>query len=52
MAFTLEPGLYYPDRGFGVRVEDTLYIDAQGAIHTLTDAPYDLVLLLKGTKKA
>ncbi|HVO41856.1 MAG TPA: M24 family metallopeptidase, partial [Aggregatilineales bacterium] len=23
MVFTIEPGLYYPDRGFGVRVEDT-----------------------------
>jgi Xaa-Pro aminopeptidase len=48
MVFTNEPGLYYPDRGFGVRVEDTLYIDEKGTIHTLTDFPYDLVLPLRG----
>jgi Xaa-Pro aminopeptidase len=28
--FTIEPGVYYPDRGFGVRVEDTLYVAENG----------------------
>ncbi len=46
--FTVEPGLYYPERGFGVRVEDTLYFDGAGMLHTLTDFPYDLILPLKG----
>ena len=44
---TIEPGLYYPDRGFGIRVEDTVYVDDQGTIQTLTDFPYDLVVPLK-----
>ncbi len=46
--FTVEPGLYYPDRGFGVRVEDTVYFDQDGSLHTLTDFHYDLVLPLRG----
>jgi len=44
---TIEPGLYYPDRGFGVRVEDTVYIAPDGSVQTLTDFPYDLVLPLR-----
>ncbi len=46
--FTIEPGLYYPDRGYGVRIEDTVYFDEQGVLRTLTDVPYDLVLPLNG----
>jgi Xaa-Pro aminopeptidase len=46
--FTIEPGLYYPDRGFGVRVEDTVYLNEAGEVEILTDCPYDLVIELKG----
>ena len=46
--FTVEPGLYYPDRGFGVRIEDTVYFDGEGNLRTLTDFSYDLVLPLRG----
>ncbi len=46
--FTIEPGLYYPERGYGIRVEDTVYFDQDGVLHHLTDFPYDLVLPLKG----
>ncbi|NDJ34265.1 MAG: aminopeptidase P family protein [Chloroflexi bacterium] len=42
--FTIEPGLYYPDKGFGIRVEDTIYIDPEGGIHSLTPTPKDLVI--------
>lgn len=42
--FTVEPGLYYPDRGFGVRIEDTIYVDEQGQFHSLTTYPKDLVI--------
>lgn len=42
--FTLEPGVYYPDEGYGVRYEDTCYIDSEGALHRLTDEPGDLVI--------
>ena len=42
--FTVEPGLYYPDEGTGCRLEDVLWIDEEGTVHTLTDFPYDLVI--------
>lgn len=42
--FTCEPGLYYPDQGFGVRIEDVIYIDAEGAVHNLTEFPKELVI--------
>lgn len=44
---TIEPGLYYPDRGWGIRIEDSVYIDEQGNLHNLTDCPYDLVIKLQ-----
>lgn len=45
---TIEPGLYYADQGFGVRIEDTFYIDESGALVSLTDVPKALVLPLQG----
>ncbi len=42
--FTCEPGLYYPDRGFGVRIEDVIWIDPDGAVHNLTDFSKELVI--------
>jgi Xaa-Pro aminopeptidase len=45
---TIEPGLYYPDRGLGVRVEDSFIIDDDGALISLTTFRKDLVLPLKG----
>jgi Xaa-Pro aminopeptidase len=42
--FTVEPGLYFPERGYGVRVEDVVYCDEAGAFHSLTPFPKDLVL--------
>jgi len=30
MVFAIEPGLYYPEKGFGVRIEDTVLITAAG----------------------
>lgn len=44
MVFTVEPGLYYEEQGFGVRIEDTVYCDEAGAFHSLTPFPKDLVL--------
>lgn len=41
---TIEPGLYYPDRGYGIRIEDTIYIDDQGQFHSLTPFPKDLII--------
>jgi Xaa-Pro aminopeptidase len=42
--FTVEPGLYYPDQGFGVRIEDTVYVDENGNFHNLTTYPKGLVI--------
>ncbi|MBE2183059.1 MAG: aminopeptidase P family protein [Anaerolineae bacterium] len=44
---SIEPGLYYPERGFGVRVEDTCYIGEDGQLVPLTGFRKDLVLPLK-----
>ena len=30
MVFAIEPGLYYPEKGFGIRVEDTVLITRDG----------------------
>jgi Xaa-Pro aminopeptidase len=45
---TIEPGLYYPSRGFGVRIEDTVYVDERGVFHSLTPFPKDLVIPIQG----
>lgn len=44
--FTCEPGLYYPDFGFGIRIEDVIWIDEQHAVHNLTDFPKQLLIEL------
>jgi len=41
---TVEPGLYYPERGFGVRIEDAVALNEAGELVWLTDYPYDLVI--------
>jgi Xaa-Pro aminopeptidase len=45
---TIEPGLYYPDRGFGMRVEDSYYLSADAGLVSLTPFHRDLVLPLRG----
>lgn len=45
--FTIEPGLYYPDRGMGVRLEDTYYVTEQGTIEKVVDFPMELVIPVK-----
>lgn len=44
---TLEPGLYYPERGLGVRLEDTLWARPDGVFEPLAEFPMDLVLPMK-----
>ncbi len=44
--FTIEPGLYYPEKGMGVRIEDTVYMRSDGEVEILVDFPKDLVLEL------
>ncbi len=44
--FACEPGLYYPEQGIGVRIEDVLWMDEEGTVHVLSDFPRDLVIEL------
>jgi Xaa-Pro aminopeptidase len=44
---TIEPGLYYPERGFGVRLEDTVWVRPDGELEVLAPFPMDLVLPVK-----
>ena len=43
---TIEPGLYYPERGLGVRLEDTVWIGREGP-EVLAPYPMDLVLPMR-----
>ena len=45
--FTVEPGLYYPSKGMGVRIEDTVYLNPKGQFEIMADFPYDLILPIK-----
>lgn len=45
---TLEPGLYYPERDLGVRLEDTLWVRPDGTPEVLAEYPLDLVLPMNG----
>lgn len=44
---TIEPGLYYPEKGMGCRLEDTICFHPDGSLEILADYPYDLVLPMK-----
>ncbi len=45
--FTLEPGLYYPEKDMGVRIEDTLCVTPDGKFEIMADFPKDLILPVK-----
>jgi Xaa-Pro aminopeptidase len=42
--FTLEPGLYYPEKGFGIRLENTYFVSSEGNFAKFVDYPMDLVI--------
>ncbi len=44
---TIEPGLYYPEKGMGCRIEDTIWMRPDGGVEKLAQYPYDLVLPMK-----
>lgn len=44
---TIEPGLYYPSRAAGVRVEDTFYVTPDGTLQSLSMFTKALVLPVK-----
>jgi len=51
VVFTSEPGLYYPEKGMGARIEDTYWVRPDGSIEALAEYPYDFVLDMKMWKK-
>ena len=51
VVFTSEPGLYYPEKGMGFRIEDTLWVRPDGRMEVLAAYPYDFVLPMKKWKK-
>lgn len=51
VVITIEPGLYYPERGMGFRIEDTYWVRPDGKIEILAEFPYDFVLPMKKWKK-
>jgi Xaa-Pro aminopeptidase len=42
--FTIEPGLYYPDRGMGVRIENTYYARPDGTFERLAEFDFGFVV--------
>src|SRR3990172_8506036 len=48
MVFAFEPGLYYPERELGARVEDTVWARPDGGFEVLASFPTDLVLKVPG----
>jgi Xaa-Pro aminopeptidase len=46
--FTIEPGLYYPERGMGIRLEDVVYFDTKGKARILAPFKKFPVLKLEG----
>jgi len=47
---TIEPGLYYPEKGMGCRLEDSVWVRPDGKMEILADYPYDLVLPMEHWK--
>ncbi|OGO61042.1 MAG: hypothetical protein A2032_04135 [Chloroflexi bacterium RBG_19FT_COMBO_49_13] len=45
--FTIEPGLYYPEKNMGVRLENSFYVLPDGRLEVLADYPMDLILPVK-----
>ncbi len=43
---TIEPGLYYPEAGYGIRVEDAFLVREDGTLESLSPFKKDLILPL------
>jgi len=51
VVITIEPGLYYPEKGMGARIEDSYWVRPDGKVELLAEYPYDFVLPMKKWKK-
>lgn len=45
--FTVEPGLYYPSRKLGVRLEDTVWMRPDSTAEVLVDYPMELLIPIR-----
>ncbi len=52
VVIAVEPGLYYPEKGMGLRIEDTYWVRPDGKMELLAEYPYDFVLPMKKWKKS
>lgn len=52
VVITVEPGLYYPEKGIGVRIEDTYWVRPDGKMEMLAEYSYDFVLPMQKWKKS
>ena len=41
MVFTVEPGIYIPEEGFGIRLEDNVVITEEGPLNLMADIPIE-----------
>ncbi len=48
VVFTLEPGLYYPSKGMGVRIENTYWARPDGSFEMLAEFDFGLVVKMRG----
>jgi Xaa-Pro aminopeptidase len=51
VVISIEPGLYYPEKGLGVRIEDSYWVRPDGKMELLAEYPYDFVLPMKNWKR-
>jgi Xaa-Pro aminopeptidase len=47
---TIEPGLYYPERGMGVRLEDTVWVNPDKQFKIMADFPLDMILPMQKSR--
>lgn len=47
VVITIEPGLYYPEKDMGARIEDSYWMRPDGKLELLAEYPYDFVLPMK-----
>lgn len=52
VVITIEPGLYYPEKGMGVRIEDSYWVRPDGQLEKLAEYPCDFVLPMKKWRKS
>jgi Xaa-Pro aminopeptidase len=50
MVFAIEPGLYYPERGLGMRIEDTVWLRPDGQPEVLADYSRELLLPVRSRR--